>query len=342
MRHTSLVISRMMILVMTFVVIQGSALKVCAAQFDNGPTVIRFSHSVAESTPKGQMALKFKELAEKALPGRVIVEVHPNSELFSDGDVLEALFLDDVQMCAPAFSKFSNYTKKLKLFDLPFFFNDLAAVERFQQSKTGQELLSSISSRGLFGLGYMGSEFKQLSANRPLIKPGDAEGLKFRIMNSDVLSAQFKAVGAIPVKKPFSQVYPLLADGVLDGQENTWPNMFSKNIYTVQSDITESNHGVLGYLVVTSVNFWESIDESERNILKSSLDEAIAFGNAEAIKISRKSKKAISGSTTIHELSSIELKKWRKVMKPIWVQFENEIGKKLIDKAYSANYKNIL
>ena len=98
------------------------------------PIVIKLSHVVAENTPKGQASLKFKELAEKKLPGKVQVQVFPNSSLFGDGKEMEALLLGDVQIIVPSLSKFDRYTKKLQLFDLPFLFQDIAAVDRFQRS----------------------------------------------------------------------------------------------------------------------------------------------------------------------------------------------------------------
>ena len=161
------------------------------------PIKLKFSHVVAENTPKGQMAIKFKELVAERLAGKVEVEVFPNGQLFGDNKVLEALLLGDVHLAAPSLSKFKKYTKKLQIFDLPFLFNDMAAAERFQQSEAGQGLLKSVEKKGLVGLGYMHNGMKQVSASKPLRIPSDAKGLKFRIMSSDVLVKQFEAVGEI-------------------------------------------------------------------------------------------------------------------------------------------------
>ena len=174
------------------------------------PIEIKFSHVVAENTPKGQMALKFKAIISEKLPGKVTVNVFPNSQLFGDNKVLEAMQLGDVQMAAPSLSKFKKYTKKLQIFDLPFLFADIESVERFQKGAVGIRLLRSMERKGLIGLGYLHNGMKQLSASSPLKVPSDAKGKKFRIMSSDVLAAQFMAVDAMPVKKPFSEVFTLL------------------------------------------------------------------------------------------------------------------------------------
>ena len=310
-----------------------------AAPAFSKPVVIKFSHVVAENTPKGQMANKFRDLVKERLAGKVEVEVYPNSQLFGDNKVLEAMLLGDVQMAAPALSKFSRYTKKLQLFDLPFLFKDMAAVDRFQQSDAGKNLLNSISKKGLIGLGYLHNGMKQLSSSKPLKTPADAKGLKFRIMSSDVLAAQFKAVHATPLKKPFSEVFTLLQTKAIDGQENTWSNIYSKKFFEVQPFITESNHGLLDYMVVTSTEFWNGLPEDVRMEVKKALDEAIDFGNKVAAEKSLADKQKIVDSkrSEIISLSQAERDQWVAIMKPVWKEFEGQIGKDLIDAAYGSN-----
>lgn len=310
-----------------------------AAPAFSKPIVIKFSHVVAENTPKGQMANKFKDLVKERLNGKVEVEVYPNSQLFGDNKVLEAMLLGDVQMAAPALSKFSRYTKKLQLYDLPFLFENMASVDRFQQSEAGEKLLNSINKKGLIGLGYLHNGMKQLSSSKPLKVPADANGLKFRIMSSDVLAAQFQAVHATPLKKPFSEVFTLLQTKAIDGQENTWSNIYSKKFFEVQPYITESNHGLLDYMVVASVEFWNGLPEDIRVEVKKALDEAIVFGNKVAGEKSLADKQKIIDSkrSEVIELTPEERAQWVEVMKPVWKEFEGDIGKDLIDAAYGSN-----
>ncbi len=303
------------------------------------PIVIKFSHVVAENTPKGHMANKFKELVAEKLGDKVVVEVYPNSQLFGDNKVLEAMLLGDVQMAAPTLSKFERYTKALQLYDLPFLFKDMAAVDKFQSSEHGQKMLSAIKKKGLIGLGYLHNGLKQLSASTPLRVPADAKGLKFRIMASDVLAAQFKAVKATPLKKPFSEVFTLLQTKAINGQENTWSNIYSKKFFEVQAYITESNHGLLDYMVVTSKEFWMGLDEGLRNELKVLLDESIVYGNQVALAKSQEDKQKIIDSkrSEIITLTAEERAQWVEAMKPVWKKFQHEIGKELIDAAYNSN-----
>jgi len=323
---------------LSFAAVAVSAALMAAPAYSK-PIVIKFSHVVAENTPKGQMANKFRDLVNERLKGKVEVEVYPNSQLFGDNKVLEAMLLGDVQMAAPALSKFSRYTKKLQLFDLPFLFKDIASVDRFQQSEAGKKMLTSLSKKGLIGLGYLHNGLKQLSSSKPLKVPADAKGLKFRIMSSDVLAAQFKAVKATPLKKPFSEVFTLLQTKAIDGQENTWSNIYSKKFFEVQPYITESNHGLLDYMVVTSMEFWDGLSDDIRAELKKDMDEAIAFGNKVALQKSLDDKQKIIDSkrSEIITLTPEERAQWVDVMKPVWKEFEGQVGKDLIDAAYGSN-----
>ncbi len=307
------------------------------------PIVIKFSHVVAENTPKGQMANKFKELAEARLPGKVTVEVYPNSQLFGDDKVLEAMLLGDVQLAAPSLSKFSRYTKQLDIFDLPFLFNDMAAVDRFQHGPEGQKMLDSLKKKGLVGLGYLHNGMKQLSADKPIRVPADAKGLKFRIQASDVLAAQFEVLGAMPVKKPFSEVFTLLQTKAIDGTENPWSNTYSKKFFEVQPYITETDHGVLDYMVVTSAEFWMDLPDDVRDELKKVLDESIAFGNQVSAQQALDDRQKIIDSkrTEVITLTPEERAQWVAVMKPVWKKFEGEIGKELIEAALAANQTRV-
>jgi C4-dicarboxylate-binding protein DctP len=304
------------------------------------PMVIKFSHVVAEATPKGQAALKFKELAEKLLPGKVEVQVFPSSQLFGDAKEMEAVLLGDVQFIAPSLSKFSRYTKKLQVFDLPFLFDNINAVDKFQHSPQGKALLDSMLSKGIKGLAYWHNGMKQLSTDKDQLKrPDDVKGLKFRIQQSDVLEAQFRAVGANPQKMAFSEVYQALQTGVVDGQENTWSNIYSQKFYEVQKTIAQTNHGVIDYMVVTNAKWWDGLPPDIRKGLAQAMEEATAYGNGIANEFNERDRKRVveAGKAKIQELSKDDVAVWRKAMKPVWNKFQGDIGSDLIEAALKAN-----
>ncbi|MFY1050374.1 TRAP transporter substrate-binding protein [Ectopseudomonas khazarica] len=303
------------------------------------PIIIKFAHVVADNTPKGQGALLFKKLAEERLPGRVKVEVYPNSSLFGDGKEMEALLLGDVQMLAPSLAKFEQYAKPVQLFDLPFLFDDMAAVDRFQASPQGRALLTSMESKNITGLAYWHNGLKVMSANKPLRDPADARGLKFRVQASAVLEEQFKAVRANPRKMSFAEVYQGLQTGVVNGTENTWSNYYSQKVHEVQKYMTESDHGLIDYMVITNTQFWKGLPADVRSELEKVMAEVSVEVNKQADALNQSAKQDIAkaGTTEIIELTPQQRAEWREAMRPVWKKFEKEIGAELIEAAEKSN-----
>ncbi|WP_227876006.1 TRAP transporter substrate-binding protein [Kushneria konosiri] len=303
------------------------------------PIVIKFSHVVADSTPKGQGALMFQKLVKERLGDKVKVEVYPNSSLYGDGKEMEALLLGDVQMLAPSLAKFDKYNESLQIFDLPFLFDNLAAVDRFQASEDGKKLLSSMEDKGIIGLGYWHNGMKQLSANKALHEPKDARGLKFRVQASNVLEEQFKELRAVPRKMSFAEVYQGLQTGVVNGAENPWSNIYSQKFYEVQDYITESNHGVLDYMLITNAKFWNGLPDDVRTELTDILDEVTTEVNDQARAINDRDRQAIidAGTSEIIELTPEQREDWREALRPVWKKFEGQIGADLIKSAENAN-----
>ncbi len=303
------------------------------------PIIIKFSHVVADTTPKGQGAILFKKLAEERLPGKVQVEVYPNSSLYGDGQEMDALLVGDVHLLAPSLAKFEHYQKKIQLFDLPFIFDDMAALDRFQQSPEGQALLKSMEDKGITGLGYWHNGLKQLSANKPLRVPRDARGLKFRVQNSAVLDEQFKALRANPRKMAFAEMYQGLQTGVVNGAENPYTNTYSQKVHEVQRYITESNHGALDYMLITNTDFWNGLPEDVRHELTDILAEVTVEVNNHANELNERDKQAIldAGTTEIIYLTPEEREEWRQAVRPVWEKFQDQVTPELIEAALKAN-----
>lgn len=301
--------------------------------------VIKFSHvTAATGHPKGEAATLFAKRVNEQMAGKVRIDVYPNSQLYNDNKVLQAMQLGDVQMAAPSLSKFEKYTKKFRIFDLPFLFNDIQSVDRFQGSEAGKKLMASMTKKGLLGLSFWHNGMKQMSANKPLILPADAKGLKFRIQSSDVLEAQFRALDANPQKMAFKEVYGALQTGVVDGQENTWSNIYTKKFFEVQDGITETNHGVLDYLVVTNVKFWNGLPDDIRAELAQILADVSSERNKLSSEINGQNKqRVIDAKTTVRSLSTEQRQAWKDAMAPVWKQFEGDIGTDLMDAALKSN-----
>ena len=298
------------------------------------PIVIKFSHVVATNTPKGLAAEKFKELAEKYTGGKVKVEVYPNSQLYKDKEELEALQLGAVQMLAPSNSKFGPIgVKEFEVFDLPYILPDLKTLRKVTDGPLGAKLLKLLDSKGMTGLAYWDNGFKQMSANKKLVAPADYKGMKFRIQSSKVLEAQFRTLGSIPQVMGFGEVYQALQTGVVDGQENTWSNIYTQKMHEVQKFITTSNHGYIGYVVVVNKKFWDDMPADIRAQCEKAMKEATEYGNGQSAKENDEALADVkkSGKSEIVSLTPEQDAAMRKAMEPVYNDVSSRVGKPLIE-----------
>lgn len=310
-----------------------------SANCDSGERVVKFSHVTGGTThPKVVAANSFADRVNKEMDGKLCIEVFPNSTLFGDSKELEALLLGDVQLLAPSLSKFGSYTSKYGVFDLPFIFKDMDHAIRFTNTPEGKALLTEMDDyAGFVGLGYWMSGMKYFSANKPLMVPSDAEGLKFRVQTSDVAKQMIAAMGASPQAMAFSEVYGALQTGVVDGQENTWSNIYTKKFYEVQDSVTETNHQLLAYLFMTSSEFLSSLSDEDRTQFLAIADAVTQEANQSVkAKEAANRENILKAGGTINTLTPEQRTEWVETMKPVWKQFESDIGKDLIDAAAGA------
>jgi C4-dicarboxylate-binding protein DctP len=298
------------------------------------PIVIKFSHVVASDTPKGKAADKFKELAEKYTVGKAKVEVYPNSTLYKDKEELEALQLGAVQMLAPSNSKFGPIgIREFEVFDLPYLLPDTKTLRKVTEGPLGAKLLKLLDAKGMTGLAYWDNGFKQMTANKKLLSPADYKGLKFRIQSSKVLEAQFRALGSIPQVMAFSDVYQALQTGVVDGQENTWSNIYTQKMHEVQKYATVTNHGYIGYVVVVNKKFWDGLPADIRAGCEKAMKEASEYGNNQSAKENEDALGEIrkAGKTEIITLTPEQDDAMRKAMMPVYKEVASRVGQPLID-----------
>jgi len=313
------------------------ALAVAVPAAAQQPIVIKFSHVVAVNTPKGKGAEYFKKLAEERTGGKVKVEVYPNSQLFKDGEEMEALQLGSVQMLAPSVSKFGPLgAREFEIFDLPYIFDSYDDLLKVTSGPVGKALFKKLESKGITGLAYWANGFKEMSANKPLRKPEDMKGLKMRIQSSKVLESQMRAFGALPQVMAFSEVYQALQTGVVDGQENTPSNFYTQKMHEVQKYLTMTDHGVIEYAVIVNKKFWDGLPADVRTTLEGAMKDATKYADDIAKKENDDALAAVkaSGKTEIVALSPAEKAAWKKAAVAVHKENESRVGKETIEAVY--------
>lgn len=303
--------------------------------------VLKFSHVVSENTPKGVAAQRFANLVKERTNGKVEVQVFPNSTLYKDGEELDALQSGAVQIIAPTTSKLSAMYPQWQIFDLPYAFPDEKAVHKAMKGYIGENLFSGLEQNNLKALAFWYNGFKQITnSTRPLVYASDFKGLSFRVMiHSKVLQRQFEKIGAFPVEATFDDLYRVLESHIVDGQENTMSNIFSKNLYKVQPYLTISNHGYLGYVVLTNSAFWSNLPDDIRDVLESTMAEVTVWERELAITMNEEylNKVSSSGLMHVHLQKEEEKKDWELLLKPIYSEFRDIIGAEMMDSLKEIN-----
>ena len=294
---------------------------------------IHFSHVVAENTPKGIAAEKFKKLVEEKSDGKVVVQIYPNGMLFNDENELEALRENKVQMIAPTISKVTKTLPDWQVLDLPFIIEDNNQLKKVLMGQTSKSLLQELDEINVKGLTFWNNGFKQIAATTPIIEAGDFKGKRVRMMTSDILHEQFNLLEAKPIATSFGDVYAGLKQNLVDAQENTISNIYSKQFHTMESHITLSNHGILAYAVMMNENFWNSLDEEIQKIITDSLAEMQnwQFDRAEQFNDENLTYLRAISSVEIYELNDQNKTEWKESLLPIYSHYEKNINSQYLD-----------
>ena len=304
-----------------------------------GPIVLKFSHVVANDTPKGKASEFFAKRAGELTQGKVKVEVYANSTLYKDKEELEAMQLGAVQLLAPSLAKFGPIgVKEFEAFDLPYLFDSYAELHKVTAGPVGRQLLAKLEPKGIRGLAYWDNGFKSFSANKPLKMPEDYKGLKMRIQSSKVLEAEIRALNAIPQVMAFSEVYQALQTGVVDGTENPPSNMYTQKMHEVQKYSTLTRHGYLGYAVIVNKKFWDGLAPDVRGGLEKAMAEATSYANDIAEQENKDSLESMkkAGKTEFHEMTPEERTLWVKALSPVHKEMAGRVGKETLEAIYAA------
>jgi C4-dicarboxylate-binding protein DctP len=299
------------------------------------PLIVKFSHVVTADSPKGQASIKFAELLAQKTEGKVKVEVFPSSQLYGDKDELEALQAGNVQVIAPSATKLVGFNPVFQIVDLPFLFKDHNAVVNFWDGDLGKKLMNSLESKNIQGLSMWENGFKVFTSRKPISKPEDFKGQKFRTQAGKVLESQFKALDAGAATIPFGETYTALQQGTIDGQENTWNNIDTQKYEEVQKNLLVSNHGRIDYIVLTNKKWYDSLPSDIQKAFRDSMTEATKYERELSLQLDKASEDKLrkSGKIKIIDISKEERDAFSKKMEPVLSEFEKTIGKEYIDGA---------
>lgn len=297
---------------------------------------MKFGHDMPEDSAQHVAALKYADLVKERTKGQVEVKVFPAQQLGTDPEMVQQAQMGTLEIVLPPTAKISGFAAQLQLADLPFLFPSKEICYQVLDGPVGDKLLALLDAKGLKGVSFWESGFKQITANKAIRKPEDFAGMKVRVMESPLLIAQYKQVKANPVPIDFAETYNALQQGVVDAQENPLVSIVNMKFYEVQKYTMLSNHGFLGYAFLFSKKVYDGLPADIQKTLRDTARELASFerqdtARREAGYIERIQK----GGSQIVALTPQELQGFAKAFQPVHQQFAKTIGEDLLKETYA-------
>lgn len=297
-----------------------------------GPIVIKISNGVNEQHPSYLALVKFGELLNEKLPGRFDVQVYANAQLGDDVRATEATQMGTLEMVCTSASPLVGLVSDFMVLDLPFIFKSEKAADAVLDGAVGKALAAELEPKGLKLIAYYENGFRQLTNSvREVKSPADLKGLKIRTMENPIHLAAWNALGANPTPMPFSEVFTALQQKTIDGQENPIPTIYLSKFYEVQKYCTLTGHVYGPHIVLMNKKLFDSFSEDEQKIIMDAGYQSALYQrkmnrqmNTDYVDVLRKE------GMIVTELTPAQLQVFQDAVQPVYTQFEDKIGKDLI------------
>lgn len=303
-----------------------------AADFD-----FTFAHVLTENTPNARAAVVFKDEVEKNSEGRIQINIRPAAQLGGDVEIIEQTQMGLVHIAIPPTGNLANFNEKMYLMDLPFLLTDDESMKRVLDGEVGRELLDALEPNNLKGISMWGAGFRHMTNNvRPIEGPADLKGIKMRTLQAPTILSTYRAYGANPTAMAYTEVYNGLQQGVVEGQENPFANIYSMKFYEVQKNMTLTAHTYHTYAAIMNKQAWDSLPDD----LKKVVEDAMVIGRDAArqytLEDEAKILEEIKGRVDVRELSAEGREAFIEQSKPIYDEFRPKVTPELLDKAIAA------
>lgn len=290
---------------------------------------IKFGHVLNTSHHYQETASKWKELVEKKSEGRIEVDVFPSGQLGGERDLLEGLQYNTLQ-AAFIGGTIANVEPKFYVLDMPFVFNNHQDARNKLNGELGDALFATLPQHGIKGLAWTESGFRNITnSKRPIKTPEDLKGLKIRVPENQAYVATFKSLGVNPTPIAFPELFTALEQGVVDGQENPVPIIYSSKFQEVQGYMTMSGHLYGPGPMVMSLSFYESLPEDLRQVIDAASEEARVF---QASRIDEQEAAMLEElrEAGMEIIVDVDKAPFRKMTKSVYDQYQDIIGSEIM------------
>ena len=306
------------------------------AQEATPDVVWKFAHENRETVPAARAAHLLADEVAKKTGGHFKIEIYPAGQLGHEAQLVEQLQLGTVQMTFTPTGPLRNFEPRMQVLDLPFLFPSRAAAYAVLDGPVGKDLLSGLSKRGISGLGFWESGFKQMTSSvRPILKPADLDHQKVRTMQSPMLLDQYRSWGANPVAISFSETYNALQQGIAQAEENPLVSIDAMRFYEVQKYLTLTNHGYIAFVVMANKKAYDALPTAYRQALDDAFVTARDSERRDSEQVDKQLLKKLSAHLEVHELSPEGRKEFVKLSRELHKKYEAKVSKALLDRIYA-------
>lgn len=300
-----------------------------AATVGSAQSVLKIAHVVPSGDPRDVAAVHVADYMNNSATCDMQANVYPNAQLGGTTDLIEGMQIGSIEAVVLPASFLVGFQPMMGLFDFPFFWpSDLDELLELHESDAVQALLDTTEEQGVYSKAVWHTGYKQWTANAELIEPEDYNGIRARVMPSDILITQQEALGLTPVDMPFPETYSALQSGAISAQENPITTSYVMGFYEVQDYIVLTNHGNLDQIFMVSKAWYDGLSSA----CQAELDAAIAEGSEvvveETLAMEEEGLQAmIDQGTTVVELTDAQIQALREATLPrVRARFEELTG----------------
>lgn len=249
-----------------------------AYDFQNGNQfVVKIGYSTDRSDPRGVAVQRFKEIVESKTNGDILIEVHPDGQLGSDGELISEIVNGNADMTLSSAGNFAGYVMRMGISAMPFQFDNFEDAWNFMDSDLQKNINKELEEYNLYVLGYFDNGFRCITTSEkvgPIESVKDLEGINIRTSDNAIVMETMSRLGANPKVLAFSKLYKALEEGSFDAQENPIPIIYNSGFYKVQKYLAVTNHSYDAMPLVIRKDLWEMLLPSEQEIFLEATREA--------------------------------------------------------------------
>jgi tripartite ATP-independent transporter DctP family solute receptor len=245
---------------------------------DSNVRIIRLGHGLDVTHSVHQAMLQTDVYLNELSQGKMRLQIYPNQRLGSERECLELLQIGSLDMTKVSGAVLENFAPKLRIFGLPFLFDNKDHLFKVLDGTIGKELLKEGEEYWLKGVGFYDSGSRSFyTKERPVEQPEDLEGLKIRVQESVSAFDMVKQLGASPTPISWGELYTALQQGVVDGAENNPPSFYLSRHYEVCKYYSIDEHTMIPDVLLVSTHLWDRLSSEEQGWLQKAIDQSIPY-----------------------------------------------------------------